>query len=80
MSTLEENFSGKKPDVSYFKTFGSFVYFHVTKYSKKKLELKANIGIFVGYTDTPHKYRVYFPNSRMTIVRWDIKFDEDKAM
>jgi hypothetical protein len=23
---------------------------------------------------------VYFPNSKMTIMRWDIKFDEGKAM
>ena len=23
---------------------------------------------------------VYFPNSGMTVVRWDIKFDEDKSM
>eukprot|EP00253_Pinus_taeda_P001814 PITA_01814 len=36
--------------------------------------------IFVGYTDTPHNYRVYFPNSRKTVVRWDIKFQEEKAM
>ena len=31
MSTLEEAFSGKKPNVSYFKIFGSSVYCHVTK-------------------------------------------------
>ena len=80
MSTPEEDFSGKKPDVSYFKIFGSSVYFHVTKDSRKKLEPKTNIGIFLGYTDTPHNYRVYFPNNRMTVVRRDIKFDEEKAM
>ena len=34
----------------------------------------------MGYTKTPHNYRVYFPNSRMTVVRWDIKFNEEKAM
>ena len=34
----------------------------------------------MGYTETPHTYHVYFPNNRMTIMRWDIKFDEDKAM
>ena len=38
MSTPEEAFSCKKPDVSYFKIFGSSVYCHVTKYSRKKLE------------------------------------------
>ena len=55
MSTPEEDFSGKKPGVSYFKFFGTYVYFHVTKDSRKKLEPTTEIGIFVGYTDTPHK-------------------------
>ena len=80
MSTLEEAFTGKKPDVSYFKIFGSFVYVHVTKDARKKIEPTTEIGIFVGYIDTPHNYRVYFPNMRMTIVIRDIKFDEEKAM
>ena len=75
MSTLEEAFTGKKPDVSHFKIFGSSVYVHVTKNAKKKLELTGEVGIFVGYTETPHNYHVYFPNRRIIVVRWDIKFD-----
>ena len=80
MSTPEEAFSSKKPDVSYFKNFGSFVYFHVTKYARKKLEPIAEVGIFLEYTDTPHNYRVYLLVHRMTMVRRDVKFDEGKAM
>ena len=80
MSTLEEDFSGKKLDVSYFKIFGSSVYVHVTKDIRKKLEPIAKIGIFVGYTNTPHNYRVYFPNRWLTVVRQDTKFHEEKAM
>ena len=80
MSTHEEAFIGKKLDVSHFNIFGSSVYVHVTKDARKKLELTAEVGIFAGYTETPHNYRVYFPNSRMTVVRRDIKFDEEKAM
>ena len=80
MSTPEEAFTGKKPDISHLKIFGSFVYIHVTKDAGKKLELTAEVGIFVGYTETPHNYRVYFPNSRMTVVRQDIKFNQEKTM
>ena len=80
MSTPEEAFSGKKPNVSYFKIFGSSVYCHVTKYSKKKLEPTIENFIFFGYTDTPHNYRVYFLNIRMTFFRRDVKFYEEKAM
>ena len=68
MSTPEEAFTGKKPDVSQFKIFGSFVYVHVTKDARKKLEPTAEVGIFVGYNETPHNYRVYFPNNKMTVV------------
>jgi hypothetical protein len=52
---------------------------HVTKNVRKKLESTAEVGIFVGYTEIPHNYHVYFPNSKMTFMR-DIKFDEGKAM
>lgn len=72
MSTPEEEFSGKKPDVSYFRIFGSSVYYHVTKYSRNNLEPTIEIGIFVGSTDTPHKYRVYLPKNTMNVVRQDI--------
>ena len=80
MSTPEESFIGKKPDVSHFNIFGSSVYVHVTKNAKKKLEPTTEVGIFVGYTETPHNYCVYFHNSNMTVMRQDIKFDEGKSM
>jgi hypothetical protein len=80
MSTPEESFTSKKPDVSHFKIFGSSVYVHVTKDARKKLEPTAEVWIFVGYTETPHNYHVYFPNSKMIVMRRDIEFDEGKAM
>ena len=80
MSTLEEAFFGKKPDISHLNIFGSPIYIHVTKDARKKLEPTAEVGIFVGYIETPHNYRVYLPDSRMTVVQRDIKFHEEKAM
>ena len=68
MSTPEEAFSAKKPDISHLRIFGSPVYIHVTKDARKKLESTAEVGIFVGYTDTPNNYRVYFPKSCKTVV------------
>jgi hypothetical protein len=79
MSTPKEAFTGKKPDVSHFNIFGSSVYVHVTKNARKKLESTVEVGIFVGYIETPHNYCVYFPNSKLTVMRRDIKFDEGKA-
>jgi hypothetical protein len=80
MSTLEESFTSKKLDVSHFKIFGSSVYVHVTKDSRKKLEPIVEVGIFVGYTETPHNYHVYLLNSKIIVMRRDIKFVEGKAM
>ena len=68
MSTPKEAFTGKKLDVSHFKIFGSSVYVHVTKEARKKLEPKAEVGIFVGYTKTPHNYPIYFPNNIMILM------------
>ena len=80
MGTPEEAFSGKRPDISHLRIFGSPIYIHVTKDVRKKLEPTAEVGIFVGYTDTPDNYHVYFSYSRKTVVRRDIKFQEEKAM
>ena len=80
MSTPEEAFTSKKPDISHLKIFGSPVYTHVKKDANKKLERTAKVGIFLGYIETPHNYHVYFTDSQMTVVRWDIKFNEVKTM
>ena len=68
MSTPEESFTSKKPNISHLKIFGSPVYIHVTKDARKKLETTVEVGIFLGYTETPHNYRVYLPNSQMNMV------------
>jgi len=52
----------------------------VTKDSWKNIEPKTKLGVFVGYTDTPHKYRVYLSTNRMTVVRKDVRFEEEKSM
>lgn len=80
MSTPKESFLGRRTNVSYFKIFGSSIYFHVTKYIRKKLEPTIEFGIFLWYIDKPHSYWVYFLAHRMTVVRRDVKFDEEKAM
>ena len=80
MITPEEDFLGRKSDVSHFRDFGDSIYCHVSKDSRKKLELTTKFGIFVGYTEAPHNYRVYLTSLKMTIVQRDANFDEDKVM
>jgi len=80
MGIVEEVFSQKRPNLGHFRIFGSLVYFHVTKDAWKKLEPIVELGIFLGYTDTPHNYQMHFATNWMTMVYKDIKFDEEKAI
>ena len=64
MSTLEEALTSKKPDVSHFNIFGSYVYVHVTKDARKKLEPIAEIGIFWGTLKLPTTIRCIFQKTK----------------
>ena len=69
MSTPEEAYSAKRPDISHLTIFGSLVYMHVMNDAKKKLEPTIEVGTFVGYTDTTHNYRVCLLDSCKTVVQ-----------
>ena len=75
--TLEEVFSGNKPDLSYLQILGCLVYIHILKEKRTKLEPLGKKGIFVGYRDSSKVYRVYVPRSRTIEINRDVKFDED---
>jgi len=79
-STLEETFSSKKLDMEHTRIFGSSIYCDVGKDARKKIEPIGELGIFVGYIDTPHNYQVYLPSHRMIVVSRDVTFNEEKAM
>ena len=66
--------------MTHFKIFGSLACFHVTKDARKKLDPTTKLGILLGYTNTPHNNHVFFPTSQRTVLRRDLKFDEQKAM
>ena len=46
----EEQFTGKKPDVSNLKVFGYIAYVHVPYELQKKLGPKVEKCIFIGYS------------------------------
>ena len=47
--TLEEKYSGKKPDLPHLKVFGCIAYVHIPNELCPKLDPKAKRCIFVGY-------------------------------
>jgi len=46
----------------------------------KNIEPTIELGIFVGYIDTPHDYQVYLLPNMMRVVRRYVRFNEEKAM
>jgi hypothetical protein len=77
--TPEEAFSGKKPDVGHFRIFGCLTYSHIPSEKRTKLEPMAERGIFVGYSETSKDFRIYIPCLRKTVLRRDVRFEEDGA-
>jgi hypothetical protein len=77
--TPEEAFSGKKHDVGHFRIFGCLTYSHVSSKKRTKLEPTAEKGIFVGYSETSKDFRIYIPSLRKTILKRDVRFEEDGA-
>jgi hypothetical protein len=72
-------FTGKKPEVGHFRIIGCLVYCHVPSDKRTKLDSTTTKGIFIGYSETSKAYRVYVPTSKKTVVRRDVRFEEEKS-
>ena len=75
--TPYEAFYGTKPSIKHVQPFGRECFIHVP-YQKqtdgKKLSPRAQRAIFTGYTNVPHHYRVFLPDTKKTIVSADTVF------
>ena len=78
--TLEEVFTGKKPDVSHLRAFGRPVYFQVPKEKRSKLDAFGKKGESVGYSENSKAYRIYVPGQTEVEISHDVTFDEDAAL
>jgi hypothetical protein len=78
--TPEEVFTGKRPEIGHLRIFRCLVYCHVPLERRTKLEAIAEKGICVGYNKNSKAYRVYIPSLRKTVVRRDVRFEEDRAL
>lgn len=73
-------FTGKKPNVSHFRNFGSPIYFHVPKEKRRKLGASGKNGIFVGYSENSKGYRIYVASQKEVETSHDVTFNEDIAL
>ncbi|GJY81920.1 retrovirus-related pol polyprotein from transposon TNT 1-94 [Tanacetum coccineum] len=74
--TYYELLKGKKPDLKYFRVFGSLCYPTNDYDDVGKLKAKEDIGIFVGYAPTKKAYRVYNKRTRKIQETIHVTFDE----
>ena len=73
--TPYELWYGYKPNVSYFKVFGSK--FYILKESRKgKFDAKGDEGIFLGYSSKSKAYRCLNLSTHKVIESAHVKFDE----
>jgi hypothetical protein len=74
--TSYELLTGKKPNVSYFRVFGSKCFILVKRGRKSKFAPKAVEGFLHGYDSNTRAYRVFNKSTGLVEVSCDIVFDE----
>jgi hypothetical protein len=66
----------RKFNINHFKAFGCKSYVHVPDRYRKKLDDKAKVMIFIGYSDTSLAYLFFDPDSKTVHVSAHVTFDE----
>ncbi|GBM43842.1 Retrovirus-related Pol polyprotein from transposon TNT 1-94 [Araneus ventricosus] len=72
-----EKYSGKKPSVSHIKPFGCLAYVCVPKQIRKKLDMRAKLGIMMGYALHTKGYRIWLRDENKLIETINVRFDEN---
>ena len=66
----------KKPNISYFKVFGSKCFILNTKDNLGNFDAKSNVGIFLGYSSSSKAYRVFNKKTMFVEESAHVVFDE----
>ncbi|GKE05903.1 retrovirus-related pol polyprotein from transposon TNT 1-94, partial [Tanacetum coccineum] len=78
--TPYELMQDKKPNLSFFHVFGALCYPTNDNDDLGKLDVKVNIGIFVGYAPAKKAFRIYNKRTHKIIETIHVTFDELTAM
>ncbi|GKE69572.1 retrovirus-related pol polyprotein from transposon TNT 1-94, partial [Tanacetum coccineum] len=70
----------RKPNVEYFHVFGSLSYPTNNRDNLRKMKPKADIRIFIGYSETSRGFRIYNRRTKKIMETIHVKFDELTAM
>ena len=72
-----ELWHGKKPSISYFRIFGTEVYYHIPKQKRLKWDQKAKLGLFAGYDEGVKGFKVLIPESNKVDLFINVKFKNE---
>lgn len=64
----------KKCNLELFKEFGEKVSIHVPKQKRQKLDVKNEVGFFLGYGEEVKGYRIYLPHKNRVEIHRDVVF------
>ena len=74
--TLYELWKGRKPNVKYFRIFGSTCFILKDRENVEKFDSRNDEGIFLGYSSTSKAYRVYNKRTMKVIETVNVVIDE----
>nr|GEU65774.1 hypothetical protein [Tanacetum cinerariifolium] len=78
--TPYELLHNKLPDLSFFHVFGALCYPTNDSENLRKLQLKADIGIFIGYAPTKKAFQIYNIHTRRIVETIHVDFDDLTTM
>ncbi|GFW93481.1 retrovirus-related Pol polyprotein from transposon TNT 1-94 [Trichonephila clavipes] len=73
-----EKYSGRKPSVLHLKPFGCLAYAGVPKQIRKKFDMRAKMGIMMGYAQRTKGYRIWLLDENKLVETINVRFDENK--
>ena len=74
--TPYELWKGRKPNVKYFRIFGSTCFIFKDRENVGKFDTRSNEGIFLGYSSTSKAYRVYNKRTKKVMETMNVVIDE----
>ncbi|GFT10306.1 retrovirus-related Pol polyprotein from transposon TNT 1-94 [Trichonephila clavipes] len=73
-----EKYSGRKPSVLHLKPFGCLAYAGVPKQIRRKFDMRAKMGIMMGYAQRTKGYRIWLIDENKLVETINVRFDVDK--
>ncbi|GFT86344.1 gag_pre-integrs domain-containing protein [Trichonephila clavipes] len=73
-----EKYSGRKPSVLHLIPFGCLAYAGVPKQIRKKFDMRAKMGIMMGYAQRTKGYRIWLIDENRLVETINVRFYENK--